>query len=63
MVSSWQRAVILARAAWSVSVSLPGGVRIQLATFFDAGAGGGAGRAVAWRSCAVWRRSVRRLPR
>lgn len=40
---SGQRAVILMRAAWSASVSLPGGVRIQLATFFGAG-GGRAGR-------------------
>ena len=39
-VSSGQRAVILARAARSASVRLPGGVRIQLATFFGAGAGG-----------------------
>ena len=35
-----------AREARSSSVRLPGGLRIQAATFLDAGAGGRAGRAV-----------------
>jgi hypothetical protein len=45
-----------------LSASLPGGVRIQLATFMAAGAGGGVGVALSRRSWAVWRRSVCRLP-
>jgi hypothetical protein len=60
--SSGQRAVMLASAARSVSVSSPDGVRIYLATFLAAGAGGGSGMAVSWRSRAVSRRRVRRLP-
>src|SRR5262249_33695047 len=58
VVSSSQRAVIWASAARSASVSLPGGVRIQLATLRAAGAGGDAGTAVSWRSWAVSRRRV-----
>jgi hypothetical protein len=61
-VSSVQRPVICAGAARWSSVSLPGGVRIQLATFFVGGADGGAGTAVSLRSWAVSRRKVRRLP-
>jgi len=52
-MSSGHRPVILARAARSASARLPGGVRIQLATCFGAGAGGLAGQVVAWRSWAV----------